>query len=546
MKILRPYLIFALSFFIAACSKESTVAEESQIQNFTLTVAANEGGSVSTTGGTYKKGTEVTITATPNSEFLFDKWSNGSTDNPLKIIITTAMDLTATFEKKNYTLTINIVGEGTINEEVVNTNKVATDYESGSTVKLTPEPSEEWIFVGWTGAVESTESPIEILVDEAKQITATFVPVQYNLMVTSGQGGTVDNVSGQYDAGSQITITATTESDFIFSHWSDDLEENPRTITITSDLEISAMFQDKSQIEDGFYLHIGTIIEGEFYGYDSTFVFEYLNNEAISCGTAYTDLASFPIFKDIGYVPGQPDEALSDVLISRNRINREYLNAGILNSWVLEKIDESEIPNKRTHEEIMALVQGKGFWSDPVYSQIDPLVPESYVRAFLADAERHGLDLSFVDVNQILIEFREEGTAGASHLSCVDDERVHLSYTTAFWKSTSYFDIQNERLTVMCHELGHDILNSGHPSTGDMKQFMNQALGDVGPIVWDDSKPMFSFRRMVDDMFSGVGLDYPCTNGAIDYSSNSTKSSKSTRYSGECFPFKKQDLPIFK
>ena len=194
----------------------------------------------------------------------------------------------------------------------------------------------------------------------------------------------------------------------------------------------------------------------------------------------------------------------------------------------------------------MALVQGKGFWSDPVYSQIDPLVPESYVRAFLADAERHGLDLSFVDVNQILIEFREEGTAGASHLSCVDDERVHLSYTTAFWKSTSYFDIQNERLTVMYHELGHDILNSGHPSTGDMKQFMNQALGDVGPIVWDDSKPMFSFRRMVDDMFSGVGLDYPCTNGAIDYSSNSTKSSKSTRYSGECFPFKKQDLPIFK
>ncbi len=546
MKKLRLYLIFALSFLIAACSKESSVTEETQIQNFTLTVAANEGGSVSTTGGSYKKGTEVTITATPNSEFLFDRWSNGSTDNPIKLTVTSAMDLTATFQKKNYALTINIVGEGTISEEVINTNKVATDYESGSTVKLTAEPSGEWIFVGWTGAVESTESSIEILVDEAKQITATFVPVQYNLMVTAGQGGTVDNVSGQYDAGSQITITATPENDHIFSHWSDNLEENPRTITITSDLEISAMFQDKSQIEDGLYLHIGTIIEGEFYGYNSSFVFEYLNNEAISCGSVYTDLASFPIFKDIGYVPGQPDEALSDVLISRNRINREYLNAGILNSWVLEKIDESEIPNKRTHEEIMALVQGKGFWSDPVYSQIDPLVPETYVLAFLADAERHGLDLSFVDVNQILIEFREEGTAGASHLSCFDDERVHLSYTTAFWKSTSYFDIQNERLTVMYHELGHDILNSGHPTTGDMKQFMNQALGDVGPIVWADSNPMFSFRRMVDDMFSGVGLDYPCTNGAIDYSSSTNKSSKPTRYSGECFPFTKQDTPIFK
>ena len=279
----------------------------------------------------------------------------------------------------------------------------------------------------------------------------------------------------------------------------------------------------------------------------NSFVFEYLNNEAITCGLVYDDLASFKIFKDIGYVPGRPDDNLTDVMIARNTVHREYYNVGNRTSKLLRKIDESEIPFKRTHDEIMALVAGKGFWSDPIYSQIDPLIPETYVIAFIADAERHGVDLSFVDVNQILVEFREEGNAGESYLICLDDERVHISYTQSFWNSASYFDIQNERLTVMYHELGHDILNSGHPATGTMKQFMNQALGDAGPIVWDDADPMFSFRRMVDDMFSGVGLDYPCTNGATDYSSGagSGKGSVSGTSFKECFPIVRKEIPRF-
>ena len=192
----------------------------------------------------------------------------------------------------------------------------------------------------------------------------------------------------------------------------------------------------------------------------------------------------------------------------------------------------------------MELVEGKGFWSDPVYAEIDPLIPETYVIAFIKDAERHGVDLSFVDVEKIAIELSNDppadipGVVGLSFLSCIDDDRVMLWYLDDFWKNASYFDIQNERLTVMYHELGHDILNSGHPATGEMKQFMNTLLGDDGPIVWDDSDPMFSFRRMVDDMFSGVGLDYPCTNGASDYSNggSSAKSFGSGRWSHkDCF-----------
>lgn len=69
----------------------------------------------------------------------------------------------------------------------------------------------------------------------------------------------------------------------------------------------------------------------------------------------------------------------------------------------------------------------------------------------------------------------------------------------------------------MYHELGHDLLNSVHPPSGE-KQQMNQELGSKGHIVWDDSDQVFSFRRMVKDMFSGEGLYYTCSNDAKNYS----------------------------
>lgn len=44
---------------------------QTQIQNYSLAVAAGDGGTVNTTGGTYERGATVTLTATPNSEFIF-------------------------------------------------------------------------------------------------------------------------------------------------------------------------------------------------------------------------------------------------------------------------------------------------------------------------------------------------------------------------------------------------------------------------------------------------------------------------------------------
>ena len=143
---------------------------------YTLAVSASEGGTVSTTGGEYESGQTVSVTATPQGEYLFKDWSDGNTDATRTITVSSNSTLTANFEKKKYPLTVNIEGEGEVLEEIVNSGRT-TDYDSGTTVKLTAVPTEGWEFAGWTGAIESTELEVQLLVSESKEIKAIFIKI---------------------------------------------------------------------------------------------------------------------------------------------------------------------------------------------------------------------------------------------------------------------------------------------------------------------------------------------------------------------------------
>ena len=172
-------LFFLLSIFaiVLSCSSDETstpvTPPPAPIAKYTITLSAGEGGTVSTTGGEYESGQTVSVTATPQGEYVFKNWSDGNTNATRTITISSSTTLTANFEKKKYPLTVNIEGEGEVLEEIVNSGRT-TDYDSGTTVKLTAVPSEGWVFVGWTGAIQSTELEIQILVSEAKTISAAF------------------------------------------------------------------------------------------------------------------------------------------------------------------------------------------------------------------------------------------------------------------------------------------------------------------------------------------------------------------------------------
>ena len=74
-------------------------------EEFTLTVHAATGGSVSPTGGTYTTGTEVPVTATASQYFHFVSWTGDvqGTVNPTNLVVTSNLTVWAVFAETTYT-----------------------------------------------------------------------------------------------------------------------------------------------------------------------------------------------------------------------------------------------------------------------------------------------------------------------------------------------------------------------------------------------------------------------------------------------------------
>ena len=65
----RLTLFSFLIFF--SCSKENSEVTPTETIKYTVSITAGEGGAVSTNGGEYEKGTNLTISATANTGFEF-------------------------------------------------------------------------------------------------------------------------------------------------------------------------------------------------------------------------------------------------------------------------------------------------------------------------------------------------------------------------------------------------------------------------------------------------------------------------------------------
>ena len=244
---MKKFYALAL-ILLMGCGGESDPEEEKL--NYTITVSAGEGGSVDTLGGTYPEGTALTITATPDAEYLFDGWSGTeiSTSNPLNVILTGNESVVANFVKKQYDLALSIEGEGTVEEVVTQAGK---EYASGTEVELTALPAEGWMFNGWTGDLETIDNPVNITIDEAKSVTANFIRKTYELTVNIEGKGTVDEqvvvAPSQYEFETQVDLTANPTEGWEFSNWSGAVEgtDNPVTIEITEAKEVTAVFTRK-------------------------------------------------------------------------------------------------------------------------------------------------------------------------------------------------------------------------------------------------------------------------------------------------------------
>ena len=224
---------------LIACAKEDSQAPNTPptqiVKQYALTASAGEGGSVSG-GGTFASGTQVSLTATPSSGYSFSGWSNGSTANPLTVTLNSNTSITANFEVliNSYTLTVVSTDGGSATG--------AGEYNEGTEVTLTATASEGYRFTGWSDG--STEESITITLTEDTTLEALFelIPV-YTLSVISGEGGSVSTNGGEYEEGTEITLTATPDEGYRFTGWSDGSTEESVSITLLEDINLNAIFE---------------------------------------------------------------------------------------------------------------------------------------------------------------------------------------------------------------------------------------------------------------------------------------------------------------
>lgn len=226
-----------------------------EIKTYELTINTEGEGSVSEKvlqqkTSEYETGTVVELTANPDKGYKFVEWKGDitGTDNPAEITIDNPKEVTAVFEKKNYALTVNTNGEGAVSEQVI--QQKSTDYEYGTVVELTANPSTGWKFVEWQDAATGTSNPTQVTVDTVKTVTAVFEKKKYSVNVTKTGDGTVSKSPDQaeYAYESTVDLTANPSTGWKFVEWTGDATgtSNPITITVNQDKSVEAVFEKKS------------------------------------------------------------------------------------------------------------------------------------------------------------------------------------------------------------------------------------------------------------------------------------------------------------
>mgnify|MGYP002623853956 CR=1 FL=1 len=178
-------------------------------------------GSVEVSEAYSNVGSTITLTATPKEGFVFDQWEDGNKETNRKLTITPEM--------------------------LIERAPMGWDPEMGDMAY-----NEYPVDMGG-GSIESYHSDSEYIL----RLCAKFkvdpnIKKTYTILASANDPtmGTVSG-SGEYDEGTSVTLTATANSGYKFTEWSDGEKTNPRTITVTENLVLTAVFVEDSQTQEG-------------------------------------------------------------------------------------------------------------------------------------------------------------------------------------------------------------------------------------------------------------------------------------------------------
>jgi len=189
------------------------------------------------------------LTYTPDKHFYgtdnftFYTYDNNSNSIPATVSITVK-------RRKTYVLNISGPHYGTVflDPETV-TLPWSGQYQADQEVCFKAKPYPDWIFINWTGDLQSTENPTCIILDKDKTITANMETKTFMLTIQSNEPKpiTINQISHLlpfskiYKIHSPITLE--NESD-LFKCWEgvDLIFDNPYSFNINTDMTLTANY----------------------------------------------------------------------------------------------------------------------------------------------------------------------------------------------------------------------------------------------------------------------------------------------------------------
>ena len=233
------------------------------LSTYAVNVSYDENRGEVSGGGEYQYGTVTVLTATPNEGYDFQKWSDGVTDNPRSYSVTNDLSVSAIFTPKEYTVQISsenetigsVWGGGTISF-----NESTTIYAS---------PISGYRFVMWSDG--NKDNPRTITVTDNVSLVALFelipeVVEMYEVAINTEDEtkGSVSGVtSGEFSEGATIAFYAIANDGYEFVSWNDGVTDNPRIVSVTQDISLSAVFRIIPEPTDIFTVQITSADENK-------------------------------------------------------------------------------------------------------------------------------------------------------------------------------------------------------------------------------------------------------------------------------------------
>lgn len=242
-RLLYTVAIFAI-ILMFSCDSPTAPFDDSLPDRFTLStsISPEVGGTVQPSEGEFLDGARIELRATANEGFIFQEWQGDrtGTDNPDIFLIRRNMNITSVFAEIKFQLEVNVIGEGTVTQELIDNE--ASKIQENEITKPSSTVTENGIDVQRDGLDLRDSRSVDLRQPEAGNVRLQQdrAPPQADKQeeVQIHSEITEDQVIATY------RLTAEPAEGWQFDRWEGDLtgDENPTEIIVDSDKNVTAIF----------------------------------------------------------------------------------------------------------------------------------------------------------------------------------------------------------------------------------------------------------------------------------------------------------------